>query len=100
MSDQTMVDKNIGPEKYYRCTPGQKCERCGGDNSFRVKGTKYCYKCSHEVSIENAKKRRDYLERLKLRDTPGINPCCVSYLGMNYSFCPQCGKRLRKSKED
>ena len=96
MSDQPMVDKNIGPEKYYRCTPGQKCERCGGDNSFRAKGTKHCYKCSHEVSLENAARRKDYIAKLKKRDEPGINPCCGSHLEVGYKFCPHCGQRLRK----
>lgn len=96
MSDATMVERELRPKGYARTSPGQTCERCGGDNSYRKRGTKYCFKCAHEVSLENAQKRKEYIERLTQRDKPGINSCCVSFLGKHAIFCSICGQRLKK----
>lgn len=99
MSEKSMVEKELRPKAYARTSPGQICERCGGDNSYRKRGTKYCFKCSHEVSLENAQKRRDYIDKLMQRDKPGINPCCVSLLATQSIFCSICGQRLKKKEE-
>lgn len=89
--------------KYIRITPGQKCERCGGDNSYRSRGTKYCHKCAKEVAREKGIKDREYIKLLKARDTirpngPGTcNDCVVCYIN-NFVFCGMCGQRLRTER--
>ena len=87
-----MADKG----KYLRLTPGQKCQRCGGDNSFRQAGTKWCYACSKEIERRRARARRAHHKVLVLRDTEGhMNQCCRDYYMDGCTFCGKCGQRLR-----
>ena len=91
-----MVQKEPRPDKYFRRAPGQMCQRCGGDNSYRSKGTKYCHRCSYEAAQERAADKRAYIKVLTDRDTVGVfNDCCTIFYASNYVFCGKCGQRLR-----
>lgn len=82
--------------KYLQLTPGQKCQRCGADNSFRAAGTKWCFACSKEIERIASRARREYHKRLRLRDESGhMNQCCRDYYMDGCTFCGKCGQRLR-----
>ena len=89
---------------YVARTPGQKCQRCGKDNSNRVAGTKWCYECAKIINREAIKRKRAYLLSLEARDKPKIiankgtgKPACglcnepIQYA---FIFCPMCGQRI------
>lgn len=92
---------------YVSRAPGQKCQRCGNDNSSRNVGTKYCFACSKLVNLERAKMRRDYDAALEAKDKAMkirksmhegpmfFCPSCTSVIpGERNNFCSHCGQRL------
>lgn len=85
---------------YTRLDPGHKCERCGGDNSFRAHNTRYCFECAKIVRKEQAIAKRQYYDRLVARDKmPNIMNmaiCCMYAKTQGFKFCNMCGQRLKE----
>ena len=88
---------------YVRRAPGQKCQKCGADISYRAAGTKWCFDCAKKVEREQARMRKAYIKKLEARDVVATTPnCnyCATYYKAGFTFCPNCGQRLRESKEE
>lgn len=85
-----------GKGRYLKLAPGQKCLRCGADNSYRPVGTKWCYACSKELDRIASRARREYHKTLRFRDERGyMNACCHVYKAHDCRFCGTCGQRLQ-----
>ena len=103
----------MAPNKYIRLAPGQLCERCGADNSYRQACTKWCFDCSKEVANERRRRRKrtEYIRQLEDRDKVRnistrirvsdyyVCTTCSGIVAKNFYFCSNCGQRLRY-KED
>lgn len=89
-----MVDGRRGG--YVRVAPGQRCELCGGDNSFRAAGTKWCYNCAKILNRRAGRARTAYQKRLVARDTvKDVFDCCITGIEYGDMFCRHCGQRLQ-----
>ena len=102
---------------YVRRAPGQKCQRCGADISFRVQGTKWCLDCAKKLAAEKDMKTRQYINKLKIRDTAKkatykteyseeltftvqICPICKTVCTTESIFCSHCGQRLKEERSE